>query len=100
MSVLIPMTKIAHDADTLGAGRPGGKTHAGDTIDVVVVGAEYVVDTIVLAFAKKVQVVIANQRREAVRIDKPMPFAIVIVTHQFVMLRDSTAARSEEHTSE
>src|SRR5690625_5958925 len=88
MSVLIPMTKIAHDADTLGAGRPGGKTHAGDTIDVVVVGAEYVVDTIVLAFAKKVQVVIANQRREAVRIDKPMPFAIVIVTHQIVMLRE------------
>src|SRR5690625_3152441 len=64
----------------------------GVTGDVVVVGAEYVVDTIVLAFAKKVQVVIANQRREAVRIDKPMPFAIVIVTHQFVMLRDSTAA--------
>src|SRR5690625_6075259 len=92
MSLLIPIINIAHDADTLGAGRPGGKTHAGHTIDVVVVGAEYVVDTIVLAFAKKVQVVIANQRREAVRIDKPMPFAIVIVTHQFVMLRDSTAA--------
>src|SRR5690625_2529024 len=92
MSVLIPMIKIAHDADTLGAGRPGGKTHAGDTIDVVVVGAEYVVDTIVHAFDEQLQVVIANQRREAVRIDKPMAFAIEIMTHKLVTVRDSEAA--------
>lgn len=66
MTATIPGVEITDDADPLRIGRPHGKGHALDTVDLAQMRAEPLVRPQVRAFGEQPDVEFAEHRREAV----------------------------------
>ena len=68
----IPAVEVADDADPPRGGGPDGETDAGTSVHAPQMGAELVIYVQVGALAEQVEVEVAQQRREGVRIGGPV----------------------------
>jgi hypothetical protein len=84
MAAAVPLVEVADDADALGAGRPHGKSHARHARVNQRVRADFAIQLKVAAFAKQVQVVLGEHRREAVGIVDDFCGAVRISQGQLV----------------
>ena len=66
MAPPIPLVEVPYHADSLRIGRPDGKGDAVHAVKLQHVSAQFLVRAVIVAFAKEVQVEIAQHRRKGV----------------------------------
>ena len=68
MASAVPAIEIADDAHPFRIGCPDGKKHAGEAIDLMLMGAEKSISMAVPSFSKQMQIEVAHLRCESVGI--------------------------------
>ena len=66
----VPEIEVAHHAHALRVRRPDGEMHAAHARHFAHVRAQFFVFLVMRAFARKIQIVIGEQRREGVRVER------------------------------
>ena len=87
----VPAVEVANQRNAVAVRRPDGEIHAGHALYTTRVRAEFLVDFVVLALAKEVNIVFSQQRREAIGIAEN--FRLVLVCDGFKMIGCAGPAR-------
>ena len=87
MATPVPTVEVTDHTDTLGVGRPDGEQDAADAVGLVLVRAEDVEGVTVPAFAKEMQIKVADLRQESVGVAGEAFAAFAVAPDQRVMLR-------------
>lgn len=78
MITTVPAVEIADNGNPRGRRRPNREGHAMDTAKIAHVRTELVIDAVLVALIEQVQVLFADRRQEAVRVEELTVLAIRI----------------------
>lgn len=90
MATAIPVVEIAYDADPLGVRRPNGEACASNAVDGAELGAEFVVNAALVAFAEKVKVGLAERWQKRIGVPGAMDLTGFVRNDEVVGIDAST----------